>query len=189
VRDAAVEAFLVLAYTGQMSRQEVSHYYQSLMRGRLEREDSHVWNVLACAVADLPAPELLEDLRQAYEEGLVDPGFARFEGIERDARRDPVQRHDRLAGQYALIEDAVSEMEWWAAFHREEPPRQQTKKQPLPKPPPASPVSSPDSSDHDSKRAGSRPRPLTVHQPKVGRNDPCPCGSGKKYKKCCLGKA
>ncbi|MHC4639425.1 MAG: SEC-C metal-binding domain-containing protein [Planctomycetota bacterium] len=25
-----------------------------------------------------------------------------------------------------------------------------------------------------------------VHeQPKVGRNDPCPCGSGKKYKKCC----
>jgi uncharacterized protein YecA (UPF0149 family) len=21
--------------------------------------------------------------------------------------------------------------------------------------------------------------------PKIGRNDPCPCGSGKKYKKCC----
>jgi preprotein translocase subunit SecA len=27
-------------------------------------------------------------------------------------------------------------------------------------------------------------RPITA-QPKVGRNDPCPCGSGKKYKKCC----
>ena len=25
-----------------------------------------------------------------------------------------------------------------------------------------------------------------VHEgPRVGRNDPCPCGSGKKYKKCC----
>ena len=23
---------------------------------------------------------------------------------------------------------------------------------------------------------------------KVGRNDPCPCGSGKKYKNCCLDK-
>ena len=23
---------------------------------------------------------------------------------------------------------------------------------------------------------------------KVGRNDPCPCGSGLKFKKCCLGK-
>jgi preprotein translocase subunit SecA len=26
---------------------------------------------------------------------------------------------------------------------------------------------------------------VTRDQPKVGRNDPCPCGSGKKYKKCC----
>lgn len=25
----------------------------------------------------------------------------------------------------------------------------------------------------------------TVHSEKIGRNDPCPCGSGKKYKKCC----
>ncbi len=25
--------------------------------------------------------------------------------------------------------------------------------------------------------------------PKVGRNDPCPCGSGKKLKKCCIGAA
>lgn len=24
-----------------------------------------------------------------------------------------------------------------------------------------------------------------VNGPKIGRNDPCPCGSGKKYKKCC----
>jgi len=23
---------------------------------------------------------------------------------------------------------------------------------------------------------------------KIGRNTPCPCGSGRKYKKCCLGK-
>ena len=27
--------------------------------------------------------------------------------------------------------------------------------------------------------------PQTRESPKVGRNDPCPCGSGKKYKKCC----
>jgi preprotein translocase subunit SecA len=25
---------------------------------------------------------------------------------------------------------------------------------------------------------------IPVHSDKVGRNDPCPCGSGKKYKKC-----
>ncbi len=41
-----------------------------------------------------------------------------------------------------------------------------------------------------SSRANEREegRPVTVRREgrKVGRNDPCPCGSGKKYKKCCL---
>ncbi|MBI3291485.1 MAG: SEC-C domain-containing protein, partial [Elusimicrobia bacterium] len=31
---------------------------------------------------------------------------------------------------------------------------------------------------------GGKPTPVTVPK-KIGRNDPCPCGSGKKYKKCC----
>jgi preprotein translocase subunit SecA len=31
-----------------------------------------------------------------------------------------------------------------------------------------------------------RAEPRTANGQKVGRNDPCPCGSGKKYKKCCL---
>jgi preprotein translocase subunit SecA len=29
------------------------------------------------------------------------------------------------------------------------------------------------------------PKPVTREEDKVGRNDPCPCGSGQKYKKCC----
>jgi preprotein translocase subunit SecA len=29
-------------------------------------------------------------------------------------------------------------------------------------------------------------KPIKRAAPKVGRNDPCPCGSGKKYKRCCL---
>ena len=32
---------------------------------------------------------------------------------------------------------------------------------------------------------GVKEKPMTRMQPKVGRNDPCPCGSGKKYKQCC----
>lgn len=27
--------------------------------------------------------------------------------------------------------------------------------------------------------------PIVRQGAKIGRNDPCPCGSGKKYKKCC----
>ncbi|MBX7226596.1 MAG: SEC-C domain-containing protein [Chitinophagales bacterium] len=32
---------------------------------------------------------------------------------------------------------------------------------------------------------GTTRKPITV-APKIGRNDSCPCGSGKKYKKCCM---
>jgi preprotein translocase subunit SecA len=28
--------------------------------------------------------------------------------------------------------------------------------------------------------------PIRNREPRIGRNDPCPCGSGKKYKQCCL---
>ena len=31
---------------------------------------------------------------------------------------------------------------------------------------------------------GAKAEPIRRDRPKVGRNDPCPCGSGKKYKKC-----
>lgn len=38
------------------------------------------------------------------------------------------------------------------------------------------------------KRAGiyRKTRPIARDYKKIGRNDPCPCGSGKKYKNCCL---
>jgi tetratricopeptide (TPR) repeat protein len=42
-------------------------------------------------------------------------------------------------------------------------------------------------SDLRAATQGRRVPPRTG--PKIGRNDPCPCGSGKKYKKCCLGGA
>ncbi len=35
------------------------------------------------------------------------------------------------------------------------------------------------------RAGGGQGQPLKVASKKVGRNDPCPCGSGKKYKKCC----
>ena len=35
---------------------------------------------------------------------------------------------------------------------------------------------------------GKKQEPIRNRQQKVGRNDPCPCGSGKKYKNCCMRK-
>jgi len=42
--------------------------------------------------------------------------------------------------------------------------------------------------DEDTEPDGMPPpaEPVLRESPRVGRNDPCPCGSGKKFKKCCL---
>ena len=170
VRSAALGAFLVLERTGQMPRADVVEYFRNLFHGKLQRTHSYAWDGLVCDVADMPAPELLEDVRQAYAEGLVDSTVADLEGIERDLVSVKPWRRER----HTLIINAINEMEWWSSFHPEDsrPKKLPMPDTPLPSPPqpvPASYVA---------------PQPVR-RTTKIGRNDPCPCGSGKKYKKCC----
>jgi preprotein translocase subunit SecA len=40
----------------------------------------------------------------------------------------------------------------------------------------------------EGSQSTERPKPIVRDKPKVQRNDPCPCGSGLKYKRCCLPK-
>lgn len=160
VRDAAIDAFVVLAHTGQMTRETVAAYFTELFHGKLKRTHCHAWNGLAVAVAELPATELLPYVRQVYADGLVNPGFAHLEGIERILREQEQGRRERKR----VITDAIAEMEWWAAFKKAE---QASGKPTL-----------------GRKSAGETPSPPKVHK-KPWRNAPCPCGSGKKYKHCC----
>jgi hypothetical protein len=171
VRSSALDTFVALVRTDQMPRAEVIEYFRSLFQGKLERTNSFVWDGLVCAVGNLPAPELLEEVRWAYAEKLADDGVASLEEIERDVAAPDPSRHDRRH----LITDAIAEMEWWAAFQPEDstPPCELE----APPPPPVTPAPPPTSYVP--------PKPFVREEPKVGRNDPCPCGSGKKYKKCC----
>ena len=187
VRGAAVDTFMVLTHTGQIPREEVVNYYRDLFRGKLRREYHQVWNALACAVGDLPAPELVGDLRQAFEDGLVDPGYAGLAELERDALV-PFEKKDNWKREKlsSLVSDAVSEMSWWAAFAADDRPKPSALPQkPHPPAPPLPPIE-----DEEPEASAPEPAPSAGIRrgPKIGRNDPCPSGSGKKYKKCCLGK-
>nr|WP_322975255.1 SEC-C metal-binding domain-containing protein [Aporhodopirellula aestuarii] len=43
-------------------------------------------------------------------------------------------------------------------------------------------------SSSEGDREEAKPEPIRKEEPRVGRNAPCPCGSGKKYKSCCMRK-
>jgi hypothetical protein len=148
VRDAAMRALLVPVARGERPREEVMATYQSLFRGGLEREPSLAWGGLVSCCCDLYPEDVLDDIEQAYSEGLVDEGFIDQEWvIETMARgKGEVLAELRADARYNIIDDTIREMEWWACFDQTEKPKWKRK---------------------------------------VGRNEPCPCGSGLKYKKCC----
>ncbi|MFP4173955.1 MAG: DUF1186 domain-containing protein [Candidatus Hydrogenedentota bacterium] len=161
VRSAVLNALVVLVRMGVKQRDEVMAYMEELFRGKLERAFSFAWCGLAdCAVMLYPG-EVYEDIRQAYEEGLVEPFFMNFYEVEEVFAKGKERVLEVLPTNVpGPIDDTIEDMEHWACF-RETPRQSYPSPSPVPEARPA-------------------PKPH-----KVGRNDPCPCGSGKKYKKCC----
>lgn len=93
-------------------------------------------------------------------------------GLRAYGQRDPVVEY-RLEG-YEMFEEMVRSIQeetvrilFNIKIQAEVPKREKV----------AEPIS--------TSRGGSSPKRPIVKGQKVGRNDPCPCGSGKKYKRCC----
>jgi preprotein translocase subunit SecA len=66
----------------------------------------------------------------------------------------------------------------------EQPPEQLQQRRP-PRRPTSLTFTGPNQGATAAGEEAGKTKTVTRDQPKVGRNDPCPCGSGKKYKKCC----
>ena len=117
--------------------------------------------------------ELLPDIHRAFGDDLADPFFISPAHAEELIHRNHANPDDIGRGRSrALIGSVIDEIKWWACFNEKKP-------SPSVSPPPTPQVAPP---------AAVSGTPVAVRTgPKVGRNDPCPCGSGKKYKKCCQG--
>lgn len=172
VRGSALSSLVTLVAAGQKSRDEIVSYFAGLFRGKLLRKWSHVWDTLVSYSSDLYPTELLEDIERAYEEGLIDPGYVGFD----DVKRDLAMGKDRVLARLAdnphrrLVEDTVAEMGWWACFREDSQSRAK-----------GIAVASAKANLNPAARSPQTKRAT----PKTGRNEPCPCGSGKKFKKCC----
>ena len=104
------------------------------------------------------------------KDGLIDPGDFSLEDFDRDvalARDDP----DGLAGfrneRICPLDDAIGTLESWRRGDGEDVDEM--------------------TFDEEAELVQFDPGAPYVNPFRdVGRNDPCPCGSGRKYKKCCL---
>jgi hypothetical protein len=181
VRGAGLEALEEMVVLGQLSREEAVGYLGELFGGKLERDDSTVWSCLVSVATDLHATELAPQVRRAFDDGLVDRYMVTREEVEEELAepRGVVLRRTRRRCK-GPIDDVVKEMSWWACFH--EPALWARSGADAESPfPIQEPV---------RETGGWRPaEPVRRKEPKVGRNEPCPCGSGKKYKRCCGSRA
>jgi len=155
VRSAALKGLVTLVACGKRSRDEVMAYFKGLFR-TLEPTYGLIWNSLASRCTHLCPEEMREDLRQVHEQGLIDPFYLQWEDIEGALSVGKEAAMKALKERYRLIDDAEKAMSWWACFEE----------------------------NKHCKVKLSWNTPIQK-APKVGRNDYCPCGSGKKFKKCC----
>lgn len=178
VRWSAAKAYKYLVRDELISRRGAVDALHRHFQDCVENEDHDMLAPLACELGDLAAETSLETIRSAYQRKdesilVVDLAFIESQIASGEETVERELEYCRPTG----MPDTIAELSRWAAF-REEPPRPPRKLNPEPTRVPHPHLLSSDASRSQvatSIRAGH----------KVGRNDPCPCGSGKKFKKCC----
>ncbi len=179
VRGQAIDGLLVQGVWDERPRDAVVTELRRLFSTLPKPGNAYLWASLVCAVCDYHAPELLPEIRTAFEETLVDEGVI---GLD-DAKGSLLQKghHSFLNGERRLARfcernapiDAVAECSTWLCF-RDDAREEDT-----------GPIGDWEGAkDEPGAVIATGERPYLA-PPKVGRNDPCPCGSGKKFKKCC----
>ena len=164
IRSAAMSAFVTLVVNGEKSREETLNYFKELLSSeKLSRKSSHVWSALVDRCTDLYPDEVYEEIKDVFNSDLTDPHYIHLKDVEEVLNRGKEKTVADLLknSRYSLIEDTVRELEHWACFNISKKNQYQNS-----------------SYQNPNVRTGK----------KIGRNNPCPCGSGKKYKKCCLNK-
>jgi len=174
-RWSAIDSLVALVAAGIKSREEIISYFATLFRGGLEREPSAVWDGLVSGACDLWPGELLEDINRAFVDDLVEQSMLSMSEVQEQFETGLDATLARLSNDanHRLVQDTVAEFGDWACFQHEDRPTLLE-------------LPSINEKSYLLPKADQIMLPVRSEGPKIGRNDPCPCGSGKKYKKCCL---
>ena len=177
VRSEAIDALVVQYHWGERPREAVIEELRRLFRTLPKPGNAYLWASLASAICDFPAPELAAEARQAFAEGLVDEQVLDLPLVEESlAKPDDAAR--RAFRECNAPIDAVAQCSGWLCFRDEEEGQAALSE--------AEDENQSDATDTAPSPAPTAWRPKPYNTPlKVGRNDLCPCGSGKKFKKCC----
>jgi hypothetical protein len=165
-RSRMLETLAMVTLQGGLNRREVATYLRDSFTTLRPHGQNFVWQGWQSAIALLGLEELSSLVKKAFDRGLIGQDVMEYEDFRGDLKyalaHPETPWQPTSVGEFTPFGDTIEELSGWYAF-------------------------SPEYLERKNARRGFGPgEPASNPYREVGRNDPCPCGSGKKFKKCCL---
>jgi Protein of unknown function (DUF1186)/SEC-C motif len=170
IRAGMCETLAMVTVRGELDRAVAGRFLRDAFMELQPQRQNYVWVGWQSAIAMLGMSDLKILVKKAFDRGFIDSHILGYDHFEQDLRRgmehpdEPGLPDDR---DCTLFGDTVEELSGWYCFSEQYRADQERWRR---------------------ETAANRARSQRLENPfkSVGRNDPCPCGSGKKFKKCCL---
>jgi hypothetical protein len=170
IRDALFGAATFLTFDNRIERDRMRVFLERFHAEKMADDENYAWIGWLEAIGNLGWRDLTPRVYSAWDEGCIPEDVMERRHFEEDlqaAEQAPqdIERFERANLGY--IEDVLVALDWTRGLEAEDD-LDDDWQSPSP--------------DQDWLHMGPATNPFRD----VGRNDPCPCGSGKKFKKCCL---
>ena len=153
-RSTAIGALSTIAHKHPEIWDSTVRFFRQLLQ---EEDDPELLGFLICDLSEFKDPGALEDIKSAFDKGLVDDFIITMEDVSvtYSSPGESLDYQRYSADPLEHFNPQKFERLWKISYENQRIP--------------------------DRLKRMLKPE-------KIGRNDPCPCGSGKKYKKCCMKK-
>ncbi|HJU20648.1 MAG TPA: DUF1186 domain-containing protein [Stellaceae bacterium] len=174
VRARMCEALAMVTLRGEFDRAAAARFLRDAYDEIRPQAADFVWDGWQSAIALLGLSELKTLVKQAFDRGYIDDAWLDYSDFEEDlaaAIAHPGEPRRPGDEEFTLFGNTVEELSHWARFHSKDALDEEWKPH-----------------EEEAKDTAALLLDEPYHNPfrHVGRNDPCPCGSGKKFKNCCL---
>ncbi len=168
-RGSMLRALVFIALEHKNQRPDVEAFIRDFRNQHDDLSEDMLYSWVTGS-ATLGLEDMVEQVRATFELGEISPMSSSFEHFEADLQEalgNPNSSAFQKNGPF-VIESAIDEMQWWYCYSEKYRAERRM--------------------DAVRNVLNIMPRQELDVAPRVniGRNDPCPCGSGKKFKKCCL---
>lgn len=163
VRAAMLDVMGQLYLDGTLGKDELQSFLKEIIYHEEEIGD-YIYEAIVSTIFECHFVDMLPDIRYLYDNDMVDISVHG----EYDSCVDLMFRYDDSSVGFCESPMSVARLKGWAMFEEEEPQRS--------------------GADLDKLYKAWKKEFAPEPKIKIGRNDPCPCGSGRKYKHCCLNK-